>query len=430
MAGVATLFTREFFEAAKARLRPDGLLCQWAHTYDIHPDDLRSIVATFGSVFPQATMWLVGGGDLLLIGAADGDIAPRLAAISNTASTPAVDAALADVGGAPGTGAFILASMYAGGPAELSRYAANAVVQTDDHLPLEYSAPRGIYGRTKADNAVTIRALAPERPPAIRRTFETAGADGWASRGSMDLRAQAFETAYSAFREAVERNSRHVGALSGLSDAAGGANRLVEERQLLETIAAREPDNAHVRIELSRVRAVLGDGPAAVEAAHSALRLAPDDPRAAEQLASVLADLNDRERLTSFSEAMMARFPNRPDAAYYRATALYLNGHTDAAISLARRVVSTNPDHARAQELLGAACAASNQRDCAQAAFEAAIRVNPRDPSGYVNAGALQLQMANPSAAASYFASALAIDPSSTNARNGLAQARAQLAAR
>jgi tetratricopeptide (TPR) repeat protein len=430
MAGVATLFTREFFEAAKARLRPNGLLCQWAHTYDIQPDDLRSIVATFGRVFPQATMWLVGGGDLLLIGAADGDIAPRLATISNTAGTPAIDAVLKDVGGEPGTGAFILASMYAGGPAELSRYAAKAVVQTDDHLPLEYSAPRGIYGRTKADNAATIRALAVERPPAIQRAVDIASADGWASRGSMDLRAQAFETAYGAFREAVDHNSRHIGALSGLSDAAGGASRLVDERQLLEAIAAREPDNAQVRIELSRVRAVLGDGPAAVEAAQSALRLVPDDPRAAEQLASVLADLNDRERLTSFSEAMMARFPNRPDAAYYRATALYLNGQTDAAISLARRVVSTNPDHARAQELLGAACAASNQRDCAQAAFEAAIRVNPRDPSGYVNAGALQLQMANPSSAASYFASALAIDPSSTPARDGLAQARAQIAAR
>ena len=52
MAGVAALFTREFFEAARARLKPDGLLCQWAHTYDISPDDLQSIVRTFASVFP------------------------------------------------------------------------------------------------------------------------------------------------------------------------------------------------------------------------------------------------------------------------------------------------------------------------------------------------------------------------------------------
>ena len=74
MAGVAALFTREFFSAARARLKPEGLFCQWAHTYDISPSDLRSIVQTFRSVFPQGTMWLVGSGDLLLIGTADADI--------------------------------------------------------------------------------------------------------------------------------------------------------------------------------------------------------------------------------------------------------------------------------------------------------------------------------------------------------------------
>ncbi|MDP2389873.1 MAG: fused MFS/spermidine synthase, partial [Acidobacteriota bacterium] len=46
MAGIASLFTREFFEGARARLAPGGMLCQWAHTYDISSDDLRSIVAT------------------------------------------------------------------------------------------------------------------------------------------------------------------------------------------------------------------------------------------------------------------------------------------------------------------------------------------------------------------------------------------------
>src|SRR5262249_28769973 len=68
MAGVAALFTREFFEAARLRLEPGGLMCQWAHTYDMSAGDLRSIVRTFHAVFPVATVWLAGGGDLLLIG--------------------------------------------------------------------------------------------------------------------------------------------------------------------------------------------------------------------------------------------------------------------------------------------------------------------------------------------------------------------------
>ena len=124
---------------------------------------------------------------------------------------------------------------------------------------------------------------------------------------------------------------------------------------------------------------------------------------------------------------MAGRFPRRDESRYYRATALFLAGRADQAVAEARAFVALHPDHARAQALLGAACAAAGQRDCASAAFEAALRANPRDPSTYVNLGVFHLQSADPSAAASYFAEALAIDPASEAARNGLAQSRAAL---
>jgi tetratricopeptide (TPR) repeat protein len=246
----------------------------------------------------------------------------------------------------------------------------------------------------------------------------------------MDLKAQAFGTAYTAFHEAVTRDSRSVAALAGLSDAAGGTNKLVEERDWLRSIAVREPGNAAVRIELSRVLAVTGDAAGASDAAAEAMRLTPDDPRAAEQLASVLADSNDVQRLGPLAATLASRFPERPEATYYVATALYLSGRTAEAATAARLVVDAQPSHGRAQGLLGAACAALGRRECAQSAFDASIRQNPRDPSGYVSAGQFNLQSANPAAAANYFASALAIDPSSVDARNGLAQAQSLLSAR
>jgi spermidine synthase len=424
MAGVASLFTREFFEAARARLKPDGLLCQWAHTYDISRQDLQSIVRTFASVFPQGTLWMVGGGDLLLIGAMEGDIFPRLAVVDAGTRKGAVAAALTDVGIAEGTAAFALLSQFAGGPGELERYGAGALIQTDDRTALEYSAPRGIYGRTREDNASSLRGLARGQPPAVRDAFQHATDADWTSRGLMDLKAQAFAQAFAAFRQAVTLNSRNVGALSGLSDAAGGANTLDEERQWLREIATREPGNADVRIELSRVLAVTGDVQGALAMASEALQLAPAEPRAAEQLASVLADSGDGERLAPLADAMVARFPDRLEARYYRATALYLRGKPQDAVAAAREVVGARPDHARAQSLLGAACVAAGMRECAIAAFDAAIQDNPREASGYVNAGFLSLQLGNPSEAADFFASALTIDPSSKAARDGLAQAR------
>ena len=84
----------------------------------------------------------------------------------------------------------------------------------------------------------------------------------------------------------------------------------------------------------------------------------------------------------------------------------------------------------RAQSLLGVACATSGLRDCALAAFAAALGANPRDTATYVNLGVFHLQSADPALAAESFAVALALDRTSAPARQGLAEARAALAAK
>jgi Flp pilus assembly protein TadD len=173
----------------------------------------------------------------------------------------------------------------------------------------------------------------------------------------------------------------------------------------------------------------MGDFQGALATVEEALRLEPDNPRAGEQLASILADAGDGERLAPVADALTARFPERPDPRYYRATALFLRGKTEDAVAEVERVTASHPTHARAQNLLGAACATLGRRDCARAAFEASIRANPRDPSAYVNLGVFALQTSNPRDAANHFAEALSIDPASEAARDGLSQARSQLAA-
>ena len=130
IAGVAALFTREFFEAARRRLAPGGLMCQWAHTYDISDADLRSIVATFSSVFAHSTLWLVGDGDVLLLGSAE-PIEPRLTAVGRNWSRPGVAEDLVEVDVA---GPDVLLSLAVGRSASLARYATGADVQRDDRL--------------------------------------------------------------------------------------------------------------------------------------------------------------------------------------------------------------------------------------------------------------------------------------------------------
>ena len=126
MAGVAALFTREFFTILRSRLSPGGLICQWAHTYDISSEDLRSIVATFVSVFPDGTMWLVGNGDLLMVGTA-GPLGSALERIESSWQRPGVADDLQSVAvSAP----FSLWSLFAGGGDELRAYAGDAEVRS------------------------------------------------------------------------------------------------------------------------------------------------------------------------------------------------------------------------------------------------------------------------------------------------------------
>jgi len=406
MAGVASLFTREFFEAARGRLRPGGLLCQWAHTYDISAGDLKSIVRTFTAVFPESAMWLVGDGDLLLIGANTGRIEPRLEALR---------------------GRFELLSLFAAGPPELAAYAGAGAIQTDDRMALEFSGPRSLYSRGVNENAIALRALArtmaPPRP--LQQALRAATDADWARRGELHIEAEAPDLAFDDYRHAIATNPRNETALSGLSLAAAGAHRQVEARQWLQSFTLAHPDNTLIRIELSRLLAGAGDLNEAAAAAAYALRLAPDDPRSGEQMASVLADAHDADRLAALADALASRFPDRSAPRYYRAAALFLHGRFDDAETEARRLVAAAPADARAQNLLGAACASAGRRDCAEAAFAASIAANPRDPSAYINLGNSYLEGGRASAAVGVFGEALSIDPGSTAASDGLAKAQA-----
>ncbi|GAA4468612.1 fused MFS/spermidine synthase [Novipirellula rosea] len=51
------LYTVEQFAAAKKRLRPQGLLCQWLPLYQLGVDDFEMIADSLRSVFPHVTLW-------------------------------------------------------------------------------------------------------------------------------------------------------------------------------------------------------------------------------------------------------------------------------------------------------------------------------------------------------------------------------------
>ncbi len=72
MAGLAALFTRNFFELVESRLGDDGIFAQWLQAYQMDWETFALIGRTFAEVFPRSLLVCTNpsgrGGDYLLIG--------------------------------------------------------------------------------------------------------------------------------------------------------------------------------------------------------------------------------------------------------------------------------------------------------------------------------------------------------------------------
>jgi spermidine synthase len=66
-AGIASLFTQEYYEAARGRLTEHGVFLQWVQLYEVDARTLHSVYATISSVFPHVEAWEAGSGDLVLV---------------------------------------------------------------------------------------------------------------------------------------------------------------------------------------------------------------------------------------------------------------------------------------------------------------------------------------------------------------------------
>jgi spermidine synthase len=419
MAGIASLFTREFFEIAKARLAPGGVLCQWAHTYDISDADLRSIVATFLSVFPDGTMWVIGEADVLLIGSTE-PLTGRLAGIATAWQRPGVARDLAEVGARSPLA--VLSAFIAEGAA-LREWSGDAPIQTDDLARLEFSGPQTVFGGPRADNARHLQELAAAapRPPAVADAVGRATPDEWRDVGEMLRKADAYDAAVDVFARVLRQSPRDRQALQGLVQAAVPVGRIALARDLLRQLAA-DPANDEAKLALSQLLASEGNFDESARIALGLVQSEPGNLDAVEQLASVFTDAGDAERLAPTVARLRAEALDRPATRYYSATLAFMQQRPDIAVREAEAALAIQPDYPLAHNVLGAALAGLGQRERARAAFEAALQSDPRDPATHSNLATLELEAGNVEAARRHFAEALMLDPANAIARDGLAR--------
>ena len=67
IAGIAALFTKEYFAVAKSRLAEDGVFAQWVQTYRVPVSVVAVVVANMRTVFPHVEMWFANPADLIIL---------------------------------------------------------------------------------------------------------------------------------------------------------------------------------------------------------------------------------------------------------------------------------------------------------------------------------------------------------------------------
>jgi spermidine synthase len=163
IAGVNNLFTVEFYRQVRARLRPDGVFCQWLQLYELSPDTFASLLASFLAVFPDAHLFCVwGSADALIVAAPAG----RSLALDRLAA-PGLRPQLARARlAAPEQ----VAAFYVASGAAVRELAGAAALNTDDRPFVEYRAPRDMIevGRAHASRhpGIAGRLALPVVPPA------------------------------------------------------------------------------------------------------------------------------------------------------------------------------------------------------------------------------------------------------------------------
>lgn len=192
-AGVANLYSTDFYRLAASRLVPGGMVAQWLPLPTQNGDDTRALVKSFIEVFPHASLWTTELHEMLLIGSFE-PMPLDLETISRRLAEPAIRDALAEVGIA--SPAALLATWIADRD-RLVTFAGTALPVTDDRPRIEY-AP---WVRPDAFVPVLIELFALRHDPPVTGADAAFDAEFRRERDLLDAFYQAGVYAYEGDRE-------------------------------------------------------------------------------------------------------------------------------------------------------------------------------------------------------------------------------------
>ncbi|MFL6195556.1 MAG: fused MFS/spermidine synthase [Thermoanaerobaculia bacterium] len=142
-AGVASLFSQDFYKAVVHRLNPGGIFLQWLQGYELDSQVVRTAYATLGSVFPSVESWQVHRADLLLMASRE-PLVHDLDRVRSRVGQEPYRSTLSRIWGVEGLEGFYAAYVARPSFAQAVRKAEGKALNTDDHPILEFGFAKNL----------------------------------------------------------------------------------------------------------------------------------------------------------------------------------------------------------------------------------------------------------------------------------------------
>jgi spermidine synthase len=435
--GLATLFTQEFFALAKSRLAPDGIMLQWVQSYGIAPEDLRMVVRTFRTAFPESHLWSASVGDNFLVGAGR----PHALSLRRLEEQFAASEALrADFRRAGFPEPLGMLTDHLLDAEQLARFAADGPLNLDDTLALEFSTPRSLYerGLVRLNSQLLRSYRGGDRlpvSPAERGSLDTAAAWYAIGAGYLTEGKGMLADAERAFARAVRLDPHHLPSRLELGRLLLQKGQALPALRLAEELAARHPQDGRPDALRARVFAQQGMPAEALAAFERASALRPDDAELRLQYAAALRAAGALDRAQAQYEVALARRPGDPQVLIPLAQTRLARGDARGVLGLLTPLAARPQDQLAASrgrywQLIGSALLVAARPKEAVSAFEAATRLIPLDASILLDLSAAHEKSGDLEQALAALVRALDLAPDNTAALQRFDALAARLEAR
>jgi spermidine synthase len=354
--GVANLFTLEYFKRGAERLKDDGLFSQWLQIYEMSPEDVRTLIATFRAAFPQVYLFRGAEGDLMLLGSKS-ERRLDLSVLQAHLDDARAGAELKRIGT---TRPSELIGRFYLGPTEITNLSAGVKLNTDDNALIEFNAPRRV-GTAEETVVRNLKQLLSYSASPINYLDRGTGF----SRGESEILTEAA-------LDAIKRNDR-------------------ERAEQFVSYSLEFGETAQAHDILGELQLARGDEAAAIESWQTALTLDPKHFYSLIDMGKLYLTKQDLTRSVTYLDRAIQVDPNSARAHHLRGLA-YQAGGDSAQAALEYRKTLPDAQYTRTAQAFflnfGTALMQIAMYEEAAQMLEQFTHQSPNDAEGHFQLGA------------------------------------------